>query len=244
MMKRYITTALLGMILFCNAVYGQMDDFYWSDYTHAANRETGKLTGTKFIYSVVIKAEYFYHKDWYKGTLTTEDGETHYGISLRYDAFNDELVAYNTHVKGLFVVDKPTVRSFFVEIPGAGTQHFRRASLDEFGKREHYFEVLYEGGVTLMRRNRIIERKTSLYKNKYGKLDNRLYDLVQQNFVLLPDQSVRRIFPGRKSVINLFPEKKKELRRLFRRNHIDDYSFNGLSRIVELMDKEGYFTRK
>lgn len=241
MIAKHIIIGLVSIVIFCNTVSGQMDDFYWSDYRHAENSEAGKLTGTKFIYSVVINVDYFYHKDWYKGNLITEDGETHTGISLRYDAFNDELVAYNPSVKGLFVVDKPIVRSFFIEVPGVGTQHFRRASLDEFSKREHYFEVLYEGSVTLMRRNRIVERKTSLYKNKYGKLDNRLYELMQQNFVLLPDQTVRRIYPGRKSVISIFPDKKRELRRLFRRNHINDYSLKGLPRIVELMDREGYF---
>jgi hypothetical protein len=244
MIKQYIITGLMGFVLFCNTAIGQMDDFYWSDYHSAANSEAGKLTGTKFIYSVVMNVDYFYHKDWHKGNLITEDGETHTGISLRYDAFNDELVAYNPSVKGLFKVDKYIVRSFFVEVPGAGNQHFKRASLDEFSKREHFFEVLYEGGVTLMRRNRIIERKTSLYKNKYGKLDNRLYELMQQNFVLLPDQTVRRIYPGRKSVISLFPDKKRELRRLFRLNHIDDYTLRGLPRIVELMDREGYFYKK
>ena len=105
MIAKHIIIGLVSIVIFCNTVSGQMDDFYWSDYRHAENSEEGKLTGTKFIYSVVINVDYFYHKDWYKGTLITEDGETHTGISLRYDAFNDELVAYNPSVKGLFVVE-------------------------------------------------------------------------------------------------------------------------------------------
>lgn len=233
--------SILVLLLLVKSVSGQLDDFFWSDYPHASNYESGKLTGNRYNYSIIKNSDFFYQSDWFKGTLITEDGEIHDDISLRYDAFNDELVAYNTRVKGLFVVDKYTVSSFNIDIPGKGKQYFKKASFDMMGRREHYFEVLYEGGVTLMRRNRIIERKVSLYKNKYGKLDNRSYELMQQNFVILGDQSVRRIFPGRKSVMELFPDRKKELRRLFRKNQVDDYSLGGLPRIVMLLDLEGYF---
>ncbi len=244
MIRNTIFALIPAVLMYIKPVAGQLDNFYWSDFTKASNYESGKLTGNKYVYSIVKNSDFFYQPDWFKGTVTTLDGEIHSEISLRYDAFNDELVAYNTHVKGLFVVDKYTVSTFTVDVPGKGKQIFRKASLDLMGKREHYFEVLYEGGVTLMRRNRIVERKVSLYKNKYGKLDNRSYDLMLQNFVLLNDQTVRRIFPGRKSVINLFPDRKKDLRRLFRRNHIQDYSIEGLPRIVMLLDIEGYFSNE
>jgi hypothetical protein len=66
------------------------------------------------------------------------------GYSVRYDAFNDELVAVNERVKGQFVVDKYLVKSFTVDVPGLGLQNFRKLVLNEFGQKERYFEVLYD----------------------------------------------------------------------------------------------------
>jgi hypothetical protein len=221
---------------------GQIDDFAWIDFSMADNSSIGKLTGTKYNYALRGNLNYFYHSDWFKGTITTSDGDVHTGYSLRYDAFNDELVAVNIRVKGIFVVDKFSVKSFTVDVPGFGLQNFRKLLLNEFGQNEHYFEVLYDGKVALMSRTRITEHKKSIYKNKLGELDDREYRLDKQYFLLQPDHALLSIFPGRKSILNLFPEQKKEIRQLFRRNRIDDYSLNGIPRIIALLDQENYFS--
>jgi hypothetical protein len=228
-------------VLTAKTGWGQIDDFAWFDFSRADNSNIGKLTGTKYNYAFRGNLNFFYHSDWYKGTICTTDGEVHTGYSVRYDAFNDELVAVNGRVKGQFVVDKYLVKSFTVDVPGLGLQNFRKLMLNEFGQKEHYFEVLYDGKVALMSHTSITEHKTNAYRNKKGELDDREYRLEKQYFLLLPDHGFRSISPGRKAILNLFPERKKEIRQIFRRNRIDDYSLHGIPRIVSLLDQENFF---
>jgi hypothetical protein len=238
---RIFSYFLLLFVVTGKTGYGQMDDFAWFDFPMADNSDNGKLTGTKYNYAFRGNLNYFYHSDWYAGTIYTTDGDVHSGYSLRYDAFNDELMAVNVRVKGLFVVDKSLVKSFTVEVPGWGVQVFRKLELKEFGQKERFFEVLYEGKIALLSYTTITEHKTSAYRNKTGELDDREYKLEKQYFLLKPDLSLRSISPGRKSMLNLFPERKKEIRQLLRRNRIDDYSLNGIPGIIALLDRENYF---
>ena len=239
-MKRFLFFLIL-LAFTREGVLAQMNDFFWGDYKNIGNNDQTKLTGFKYNYDAHSSAHYFFQPDWYSGTLLTREGETHEGIRLRYDAFNDELIAYNENIKGLFVVDKFRVNEFTIRHPRSGDQVFRRLPLTAMGQKEHYYQVLYEGNITLLRRNRIIEKKTSLYKNKYGKLDNRDYVLVQVSFIITPDNEVLRIFPGRRSITGLFPDRKKEVRKVLREYNIVDYSIDGIPLIVRVLDNEGLF---
>jgi len=231
---------LLLILLSATGVWGQMEDFRWMDYQSAGNRINGKITGTKYNYAFRGNLNYFYQADWYPGTIETPDGEIHSGYNLRYDAFNDELVALNTRVKGLFSVDKYLVTAFTVDVPGEGSQTFRKLQLDEFQKQEHFFQVLYEGKVTLLSRIRITEHKTGAYRNKLGALDDREYKLNQLLYLVKADGSYRFFSPGRKSIMNLFPEQKRELRQLFRHYFTDDFSPEGMPGIIKLLEQENF----
>jgi hypothetical protein len=236
-----IIYCVMLLVLYGKEGFGQIEDFGWSDFVTAGNSANGKMIGTKYIYSLHNSTNYFFHKDWYEGTLMASDGEAYSEIPLRYDAFNDELVAYNSTVKGLFVVDKFSVDAFTVKTPHNGTQYFRRMSLAELDNKEHYFEIIYSGKVSLVSFHRITEHKISLYTNQFGQPDNREYILAAQCFLLFQDQAALRILPGKRSVLSLFPERKRELRRLLKLNQIEDFSIGGIPKVVELLDKEGYF---
>ena len=238
---RSIVYCFIVFILSGKEGFGQIEDFGWSDFVTAGNSTKGKMIGTKYIYSLHSSTNYFFHKDWYKGTLMASDGEVYSEIALRYDAFNDELVVYNNSVKGLFVVDKFSVDAFTVKTPHNGMQYFRRMSLAELDNKEHYFEIIYSGNVSLVSFHRITEHKISLYTNQFGQPDNREYILSAQNFLLFQDQTARRLSAGKRSVLSLFPERKRELRRLLKLNQIEDFSIGGIPKVVELLEKEGYF---
>jgi len=241
MKRKRNTLCCLLFILAITPARAQLDDFGWMDFPEAGNRENGKLTGTKYNYAFRGNLNYFYNNDWYPGSVTTTDGRLHSGYNLRYDAYNDELVALNTRVKGLFVVDKSLIQAFTIEVPGVKPRLYRKIRLDEFQQKEHFFEVLYEGGVTLVSRNRITEHKTSAYKNKHGELDDREYRAVQHFYLLKADGSFLSFPEGRKSILNLFPEMKKEIRQLLRRHFIDNFSPDGLPGIIALLEHEKYF---
>ncbi len=118
---------------------------------------------------------------------------------------------------------------------------FRKLSLEGTDKKEHYYEVLHRGKVTLVSRVMIVERQTYLYKNKLGRLDNRSYTTERQFYLMVSDGVYQRLHSGKKNMLALFPGKEKEVRRLFRHQLIHDFSDTGLAAIIAMLDREGYF---
>ncbi len=232
---------LFALVVSGGTARGQMDDFAWGDFSRAANSNNGKLSGTRFLMEMVTTPFHFYHPSWMEGTVTTAEGETYDGLRLRYDALHDELVAFNDRVNGLYVVDKYRVASFTVTGNDGMTSQFRKFSPEGSQEKEKYYEVLYEGSVTLLCSHRIVERQTSLYRNKYGRLDNRSFEPGMLFFLVGGDSRLLPVFPSRRSLISLFPEQKREVRRFFRKQTSFDYSEMMIPIWISKLDKEGFF---
>ena len=240
-MKKLSIIVFLILIFGSNSICGQMRDFYWGDPANMGNPLPGKLMGTNYSFLVGASNNHFYHKDWNDGTILTIDHILHENIRLRYDGFHDELIAFNVRTNGLLKVDKSTVSGFTV-LPGSGkAEKYRKIMLPGIFEKTIYAEVLYEGDVQLVRSNRIEEYKTSVYKDRLGKLNNTMFLLNQQYYIVKPDQSVQRMNAGRKPILNLFPERKKEIRRMLRKQEVYSYRVENLPAIIRLLDENNYF---
>lgn len=241
-MRKNATYLLMGILLLLGSrARGQMDDFAWGDFSRAANTAQHRITGSRFDLDLLTSPNYFYHDAWMKGTIKTVYGDLIEGYDLRYDAFHDELVAFNNRVNGMFVVDRQQVAGFTLEFPGAGSGEFRKLSPRGTSGRENYYEVIHEGNALLLCRIRIIERKTELYKNKIGQLDDRRYDVQKQYYLQARGLDLKVLEPGRKAIMELFPERKKELRQFFRKYAIHDFSRESNAVLIGLLDQAGYF---
>ena len=243
-----IVKKLLFCLLVTNTVFqaskGQVDDFTWNEFIIPSSSSDQKITGTKYLYSLHSASNHFMQKEWFPGVLQTIDGSAYTDFKLRYDALNDAVVAYNPKVKGFFVVDKYLVSSFKIDVPMTSGEYYRRMTLPEFSAKEHFFQVLHEDNAVLLRFNRVTERKTAAYRNVFGVMDNRQYILEGQYLLLYPGGSATRISTGRKSIMNLFPERKKELRKLFREEQIFAFDIMAIPRIIALLDRQGYFGQR
>lgn len=221
--------------------FGQMEDFHWGDPANMGNPGPGKLMGANYSFLVGASNQHFYHKDWNDGTILTIDNILHENIRLRYDGFHDELIAFNVRTNGLVKVDKNTVVEFTADTGSGKVEKFRNLNLAGNSGKQMYAEVLYEGGIILVRSNRIEEYKTSLYKDQLGKLKNTTFLLNQQYYIVKPDHSVQRMHAGRKPILNLFPGKKKEIRRMLRKEEVYSYRVENLPSIIRLLDENNYF---
>ncbi len=231
----------LCLVVLTTAAFAQIEDFVWSDFTDAGNFNTEKPTGTKYLYSVFTARDHFYQPEWYEGTLTTIHGEVFNQYKLRYNGFTGELVAYSERVKGLFVVDQELVADFSINHPDGTIQRFRKLTLRGPNTPEHYYEILHEGAITVISYVRISEQNTSLFKNEFGLLDNRRYDTLRTHYLILTDGSLMRIYSGRQWLLQLFPDRKKELRRFLREQGFYDFRTPQMPRVLTRLDEANFF---
>ena len=221
--------------------WGQMDDFAWGDPAGATHSHGAKVTGNRYFMNLLTSPNHFYHDTWLEGNIMTVNGEVIAGYNLRYDALHDELVAFNNRVNGMFVVDRKMVEGFTVTYPGAGQSAFRRLSIRGNENRDSYYEVVHEGKVLLLCRIRIIERQTGLYRNKFGKLDNRAFDLQKQYYLYGKGYDYKVLEAGRKAIMDLFPDRRRALRQFFRKYGVHDFSRESNALWIGLLDQEGFF---
>ncbi len=242
MKRKKIHLTLAFLLAAALPAQSQMDDFVWGDPAKAAGSPNGKMTGYRFYTHLENAPGHFYHHDWMQGTIRATGGDLHEGYSLRYDAFRDELTAFNPRVNGMFVVDRQLVDGFTIEVPGAPASHFIRLTPPAGNGRDSYFEVLHEGEVRLLCRIRIVERQSGLYRNKLGKLDHRSFELQRQYYLSGRGYDFFVLEPGRKAITGLFPGRKHELRQFFRNQSHSGFREEMIPLWISRLELAGFFT--
>lgn len=215
-------------------------DFNLKVLNETSNRLAGKLTGSVFYMPPGGNLNHFYHSEWLEGNILLTDGDRFEGVRLRYLAYGDELVAYNANLKQLFIVDKEKVAEF--DVTGNGSnQKFVKIYFNGLLPEDRYFEQLYEGTQQLLAFRFIEKLNSGLYKDRLGRLRNTVYVMNTHYYMYAPETGFKKLRTNRKSVISLFPDRKKELRRLIRRSNSSVKNETGLIEIFRLMEEEGFF---
>jgi hypothetical protein len=235
-----ILAVISGLLFIVFHVNAQKFEFHWEQLNDSSNRLEGKLTGTVFVLTSKINSNYFFHRDWYDGTITLEDNDVFDGMKLRFQAFDNELVVYNNNLRNLFVVDKEKVNHFTVITPGE-TQKFVKLFYDGYPKGERYYEVLYDGRRKLLAYHQVIEEKTRPFVDQFGIMKDTNYRLITIYYMHTSKAGFQRIRLQRRSLLSHFPDNKRELRRLLRRNNLDVFEEPGMIRAFKLLDESGYF---
>jgi len=237
----YLFLAILLLILI-NPARAQKSTFNWDALSEKSNRLEGKLTGSLYYISPLADRTHFLQDKWENGTILFEDGDRFENQHLRYLSFRDELVAYNPNLKQLFIVDKEKVNSFTIKNE-QNEQQFVKLWLDAFvGAGDRYFEVKYEGTRWLLAFHSVLEEKTSIYRDRYGKLKDTKFKPKVTYYMYFPGENrFQKIQDKRRSFIKLFPDHKREVRRLFRRNSLWRFNEKEMVRAFQLLDEAGFF---
>lgn len=241
-MNKYMI--FLFILLLQGAASAQYSGLYSENLNQNSNRLQGKLTGEVFYLSLIGNANHFLQKDWVEGTITLKDGDVFEGVRMRYMAYGDELVAYNSNIHALFIVDKNTVKQFTFKSPsGSGSFYERKFinldSIDIFLNR-NYFEELYSGTLKLLVFYQIEESKISPFIDSSGKLSDTEFRLKTMYYLLFKVNGLTRFQLKNRSFFTLFPENKKEVRKLFRRNKINIIDESSAIQAFELLDTNGF----
>ena len=205
-----------------------------------SNRLGEKLTGTIYYINTVSNSNFFLHQEWLEGTILLENGDLFEDQRLRFMSRNNELVAYNKNLKNLFIVDKKKVKRFTL-FAGGDTLRFIKLYYEGFVPGERYFEELYGGRAFLLAFHDVEDRKTLPFRDETGTLRDTYYTPATRYYLYSEAEGFSRLQVSRRSFYAVFPGKKKQVRKLFRRNKLRVFDEQGMIRAFQLLDKAGFF---
>jgi hypothetical protein len=243
MIKKYIVFILAVFVQL--SAGAQVRGLYNGNLNQNSNRLQGKLMGEIYYLNPVSNANYFLQPDWKDGVITLKDGDVFDSIRMRYMAFGDELVAYNNNIHSLFIVDKNTVKQFtFREhIKGEVFAERKFVNLDFLGLplNRIYFEELYSGTAKLFSFHHIEEEKVSPYIDLNGKMYDVEFRLKTTYYILSDSIGFTRIQLKKRSFYSLFPENRKEIKKILRKNRINITNQVSAIEALKILDEAGYF---
>ena len=236
MKKILIIFAGLFMAFYSKA---QKEEIDWEFLGPSSNGMALKITGDIYKFNSIANSNYFLQDDWIKGTLTLEGGIRHENTFMRYNAFNDQLVVYIKQLKVLCTADKETVESFELDDPATGKVLFRKIITPEEKAEAKYYRVLYDGIHSLVAFHKIIEAKTSLYMDIYGRLCDTEFRKTVTYFLYNPDSGFKKVLPKRKSFLSLSPSERNQMRILFRKNGLRYFNEEEMVKAISFLEEEG-----
>jgi hypothetical protein len=157
-------------------------------------------------YSKVTGDQFFLTDKYTKGTVTF-NGRTFENLDLKYDIYNDELIM-NIESYPVIIMNKEMTDSFSLKF-GNRTYNIINTVTDTLNVLKGYVNVLYMG-------------PTALYVKYIKKIqplaDEGKYDLFYQEHLVFLRKGVE-IIPvgGKKKLMNLLEDKKKEIRNYLKR---------------------------
>ena len=210
--------------------------------TTESNTLNYKLAGKQYYNMIVPSGSVFLYNDWQDGYVKLINGDTYENLSLKYNIFLDELIQINNRSVSMIMLDKNIIQEFgFYHTIDGDSMVFIKMNSEKNPKEEHYFQLLHSQNLKLLILHRSVEEETTLYKDKYGYLRNTVFKPRTIYYLVFPRDRFEKFKLKRKSFLNLFPKsRKKEIRRLLRRNRITFQSDEEAVQAVQLVEEMFY----
>jgi len=153
------------------------------------------------LYPKVIGDQFLFGKEFLPGTVTIE-GRAFKNLLLRYDIYNDEILTITDH--GIILqLNKEMVNRFSFTYLDK-TYDFFRHDPDSVNTTGGFFNVLYDGGVSLY----VKHRKEILLLA----VENR-FDLFQESHrIYLEKDGKMYLLSGKRDLLNTLEDNKKQIR--------------------------------
>jgi len=236
-MKLKIHIISFFLVCFAGVTIGQ-NSLYTKNLSESSNRLMGKLTGEIYKLKPIDGTYFFYHDNWYKGSIVLKDGDVFSDMHLRYKSYDDNLIAYNQTNSTLFIVDKSLVEKFYIDSDKLA-QTFVCLFYDGLYGENHYFQELYDGTRALLVYHFVNEIKTTPYKNQFGKLADIKYEKDKDFYLYSETTGFKKIRLKRRSIYHTFPEHKKEIKKILKKKGINPKNEWALIEAIRELDKAG-----
>ena len=216
-LKKY-TGVVLG-VLFAFIVQAQNMGIETYHLNSKSNNLQGKMLGEVFTLNADINYFFLYPDDWVAGSVKFVNGNKFENIRLRYQAFDDELITYNNNGGFLYVVEKEMVDWFSFQ-DGSKTRKFVRLTKNNNQQTSMYLEELYNRELSLLVNWYIYEQSVSPYTDRNG-IKRAVEYLMRKDYYLYTEKDgLTKIRLNRAALFSLFPENKKQIRKLLRKNRL------------------------
>ncbi|MEN8117821.1 MAG: hypothetical protein ABFS16_12620 [Bacteroidota bacterium] len=236
-MKRTQIT-ILFLLLTSVFAAGQNSGVYWDNLDLNSNRLQGKIMGEVYFITPEANNYFFLHRDWLPGKVVLTDGDEYRNIYLRYLALYDELIAYNENINVMYKIDKELVKSFVFAHDGTLIK-FIRLPFKSYNSPYRFFHELYAGSQLLLAYHYVSEVRISPYKDKYGIMRDTEFRQNTDYYMYSGESGFKKLQPKRRAYIKAFPEHKKEIKKIFRKNRLVIVDEASMIQAFMMLDENG-----
>ncbi|MBN1822510.1 MAG: hypothetical protein JXR31_06450 [Prolixibacteraceae bacterium] len=232
---------ILSLLISASGIEAQEEGNPWNGLTTKSNFINYKIPGKLYFYQSFLRGSEFLYNDWNYGSLVLENGEKYDSLVLKVNTFLDELVVFNNRIGAHIQIDKNAVSEFQLNFKSGESVLFKKKYSEKIFKGYRYFQVLYEGKLNLIVWYKTEEQLTSNYRDALGMLRNSEL-LTKNNYYLeLTNGEIIKFTPKRKSLASVFPENKKAIIKILRKNRNYLKNDGEIIRAVERIESEFNF---
>ncbi|MCK9311832.1 MAG: hypothetical protein M0P26_06105 [Bacteroidales bacterium] len=200
-----------------------------------------KLTGEIYVQERQYQGEVFYNNQYVKSNILLSTGEMVYGELLKYNGYLDEVIWMNHSNYKQFIIDKSSITDFWTKDNLDHPVHFQRINVRDttISHRDIFVEVVIEGKMSLYIQHQILCLPDQItYSNGQARYI-KTFEPRTLYYIKLPSNNFLKMRKlNRSSFLKLFPEQKKSISRLIKKNHLKLKSVSGLIGTIDLMNKE------
>ena len=183
--------------------------------------------------------------EWLRGTILTVDGLLYEGQNLKYNMLLDEVFWLSPVAFHQIMLDKGMVEAFSLGNGIGEILRFKKIRLPDpvsGNPVQRFVQVLHEGEISLYMLKNVRASSRSESVNRGGQVVRQVILRDYTRYYLeMPDGSLTSISARRRSLLNNFPEYKREIRTLLRDEKIIIRRKDDLVRAVKVIDKSMSF---
>lgn len=236
-MKYRALIILFLLCVLCTPVLAQDSGMITQNLNSNSNSLSGKIIGKKYVLTPLANSNFLFPGDWVNATIYCNNGDVFENRRIKYHAFDDELIAYNENNSMLLFVDKQLVEKFiFTE---AGKKREFHSYMHR--NKNRYYELLYKGNNNLLSRRYVYAKQVRPYIDKLGIMRDVEYVFRSEFFLENIDGEIHKLHLSKKSLIEINPQNKKEMRKILRRNRVVINSEEALLQAFRLIDDAQLF---
>lgn len=241
--KQHISTVITcALFIFLSALATAQNPYNVEiELTTASNSVNYKLPGKQFFPVYVPLGSEFFDEAWREGYVVLENGDRYENLNLKYNTFKDELITINDRTRVMVLLDKDAISEFGF-YSATKNQRFVKMYFNKVPSGDHYFMTQHDGSLKYAIWYRTQDVATTPYRDKNGYLQMSEFEMSLNHYVCFPDNDFKKFKLNRRSLVLLFPDQKKEIRRMLRKERNRVKTISEATRAIEIIDRE-YFTK-
>ena len=217
-----IGTALFLLLININLLYAQTTQ----------NKNDVNLYGILYTPNYPYLGSPYLFDSWSTGSVFLKNGTQANNVSLKFDRLSNQLIFYQEDLQKQFSADECTISGFTLTNVYSDSLRFIKyegKSIESDLKQGDFVQLLYNGQMQLM-----VKYAASIKSS----IERSAKDIiVQKEFYFLKfDSRTEKINLNLKSIVSLFPQKKKQIKELAWKQHFRKNNTSSMVKLISELD--------